>query len=70
MLGCSLLVIQGEAQIAEPTGCISFGRPEPGRAPYIQSIRQRAPRGEFRHESARTAWGRRSRDRLHAVWRW
>ncbi|SRR6266702_6714859 len=44
MLGCSLHVIQGKAQIAEPAGYISFGRPEPGRAPYVQSIRQRAPR--------------------------
>ncbi len=40
MFSCSLRLIQGETQIAELARYISLGRPEPGRAPYIPSVRQ------------------------------
>jgi translation initiation factor 3 subunit M len=34
-------LIQGKVQIAELAGYISLSRPEPERAPYVQSIREK-----------------------------
>ena len=41
IFSCSLRLIQGGAQIAGLARYILLGRPEPERAPYIPSIRQR-----------------------------